>query len=150
MPHRPGGRRLPPKRPEDRVVVKGLDDPRLDELLGRDADRLREDVELLHGAANAFEYEQYLKAGQTPVFFGSAINNFGVRELLDNFVELAPPPSPRQTVSRMVAPDEEAFSGFTFKIQANMDPAHRDRIAFFRICSGKFTRGMKVKHHRIG
>ncbi|MGR0479978.1 MAG: peptide chain release factor 3 [Candidatus Electronema sp. V4] len=137
-------------RPEDRIVVKGLTDPRLDELLGRDADRLREDVELLQGAANAFEYEDYLKAGQTPVFFGSAINNFGVRELLDNFVELAPAPSPRQAASRMVTPDEEAFSGFTFKIQANMDPAHRDRIAFFRICSGKFTRGMKVKHHRIG
>ncbi|WP_417913456.1 peptide chain release factor 3, partial [Candidatus Electronema sp. TJ] len=124
-------------RPEDRVVVKGLEDPRLDELLGRDAARLREDVELLHGAANAFAYEDYLKAGQTPVFFGSAINNFGVRELLDNFVELAPPPGPRPAASRMVAPDEEAFSGFTFKIQANMDPAHRDRIAFFRICSGK-------------
>ena len=137
-------------RPEDRVVVNELDDPLLDELLGSDADQLREDVELLEGAANPFEYEHYLNAGQTPVFFGSAINNFGVRELLDNFVELSPPPGPRETTTRLVAPDEETFSGFTFKIQANMDPAHRDRIAFFRICSGKFSRGMKVRHHRLG
>lgn len=137
-------------RPQDRVVVNDLMDPRLDELLGDDVELLREDVELLQGAANPFAYEDYLNAGQTPVFFGSAINNFGVKELLDNFVELSPPPSPRETITRVVAPDEEAFSGFTFKIQANMDPAHRDRIAFFRICSGKFTRGMKVKHHRLG
>ena len=138
-------------RPEDRITVKGLDDPRLDDVLGKvDAEQLREDVELLHGAANPFSYEDYLKAGQTPVFFGSAINNFGVKELLDNFVELSPPPGPRAAVSREVSPHEEAFSGFTFKIQANMDPAHRDRIAFFRICSGKFTRGMRVKHHRLG
>ena len=124
--------------------------PRLDELLGSDAEQLREDVELLQGAANPFELEDYLNAGQTPVFFGSAINNFGVKELLDNFVELSPPPAPRETTTRIVSPDEDAFSGFTFKIQANMDPAHRDRIAFFRICSGKFTRGMRVKHHRLG
>ena len=107
------------------------------------ADKLREDIELLQGAANPFDYEQYLKAGQTPVFFGSAINNFGVRELLDAFVELSPAPGPRATTTRTVSPEEEAFSGFTFKIQANMDPAHRDRIAFFRICSGKFTRGIE-------
>lgn len=137
-------------RPRDRVQVKDLDDPLLDELLGDAADQLREDVELLQGAANPFAYEDYLNAGQTPVFFGSAINNFGVKELLDNFVELSPPPVPRETTSRLVSPGEESFSGFTFKIQANMDPAHRDRIAFFRICSGRFTRGMKVKHHRLG
>ena len=137
-------------RPQDRVVVKDLNDPILDELLGDAAEQLREDVELLQGAANPFEYEDYLNAGQTPVFFGSAINNFGVKELLDNFVELSPPPAAREATSRLVLPDEETFSGFTFKIQANMDPAHRDRIAFFRICSGKFTRGMKVKHHRLG
>ena len=137
-------------RPEDRIVVKDLNDPVLDEILGSDAEQLREDIELLEGAANPFEYDEYLKASQTPVFFGSAINNFGVKELLDAFCELSPPPSPRETTSRMVAPSEEAFSGFTFKIQANMNPAHRDRIAFFRICSGKFTRGMKVKHHRLG
>ena len=137
-------------RPQDTLVIKGLDDPKLDELLGEDADKLREDIELLEGAANPFEYEHYLKASQTPVFFGSAINNFGVKELLDSFVELAPAPGPRPTEERLVAPDEESFSGFTFKIQANMNPAHRDRIAFFRICSGKFTRGMKVMHHRLG
>ena len=138
-------------RPEDSVVVQDLADPLLDQLIGVfAANKLREDIELLQGAANPFDHEQYLKAGQTPVFFGSAINNFGVRELLDAFVELSPPPSPRATLTRMVDPSEEAFSGFTFKIQANMDPAHRDRIAFFRICSGKFTRGMKVMHHRLG
>ena len=138
-------------RPEDSIVVQDLADPQLDKLIGRDAaERLREDVDLLQGAANPFDFEQYRKAGQTPVFFGSAINNFVVREMLDAFVELAPPPGPRATMTRMVEPEEETFSGFTFKIQANMDPAHCDRIAFFRICSGKFTRGMKVMHHRLG
>jgi len=84
------------------------------------------------------------------VFFGSALNNFGVRELLDAFVEMAPAPRPRPAASREVSPYEEPFSGFVFKIQANMDPAHRDRMAFLRICSGKFTKGMKVVHHRLG
>ena len=137
-------------RPEDRIVVKDLADPILEKVLGSDVEQLREDIELLEGAANPFEYEEYLKASQTPVFFGSAINNFGVREMLDAFCELSPPPGPRETTTRMVAPQEEAFSGFTFKIQANMNPAHRDRIAFFRVCSGRFKRGMKVKHHRLG
>ncbi|WP_298039630.1 peptide chain release factor 3 [uncultured Desulfuromonas sp.] len=132
------------------IVIDDLSDPRLDELLGSQADELREDVELLEGAANPFELEHYLKGNQTPVFFGSAINNFGVQEMLDAFVEQAPPPRPRETTTREVSPYEEPFSGFVFKIQANMDPAHRDRIAFFRVCSGKFTRGMKVRHHRIG
>ncbi len=131
-------------------MIKDLSDPRLDELLGRQADELRDDIELLEGAANPFEYEHYLNASQTPVFFGSAVNNFGVREMLDGFVKMAPPPGPRAAVSRSVSPTEESFSGFVFKIQANMNPAHRDRIAFLRVCSGKFTRGMKVKHHRIG
>ena len=137
-------------RPQDSIIIEDLDDPRLDELLGSDAEKLREDIELLEGAANPFEQEQYVKASQTPVFFGSAINNFGVKELLDAFGELAPAPGPRETNVRPVFPDEQAFSGFAFKIQANMDPAHRDRIAFFRICSGKFTLGMKVRHHRLG
>jgi peptide chain release factor 3 len=132
------------------ITIKDLNDPQLDTLIGHQADELRADIELLEGAANPFEYDHYLSASQTPVFFGSAINNFGVRELLDTFVEMAPPPGPRQTVSRMVDPREEDFSGFVFKIQANMNPAHRDRIAFFRICSGTFTRGMKVRHHRLG
>lgn len=137
-------------RTQDGVLIKDINDPVLDKLLGRQADTLREDLELLAGAANPFDHEQYLKAGQTPVFFGSAVNNFGVKEMLDAFIELAPPPGPRATTTRLVSPDEDAFSGFTFKIQANMNPAHRDRIAFFRICSGKFTRGMKITHHRLG
>jgi peptide chain release factor 3 len=137
-------------RDQESIRISDLDDSRLDELLGGQADELREEVELLEGAANPFEYEQYLKANQTPVFFGSAINNFGVREMLDSFVEMAPQPGTRQSVSRMVDPAEKDFSGFVFKIQANMNPAHRDRIAFLRICSGTFTKGMKVKHHRLG
>jgi len=84
------------------------------------------------------------------LLFGGAVNHFGVRELLDTFVEIAPPPYPRLTTTRMVSPEEKAFSGFVFKIQANMDPAHRDRIAFLRICSGRFQRGMRVRHHRLG
>ena len=132
------------------IIIDDVNDPQLDELLGSQADELREDIELLEGAANPFNLEDYLKGNQTPVFFGSAINNFGVQEMLDAFVELAPSPIPRQTTTREVSPYEEDFSGFVFKIQANMDPAHRDRIAFLRICSGQFTRGMKLKHHRIG
>ncbi|MDK9709321.1 MAG: peptide chain release factor 3 [Desulforhopalus sp.] len=132
------------------IFIDDLNDPQVDALLGRQADDLRQDLELLAGAANPFEYDHYLKASQTPVFFGSAINNFGIREMLDCFVEMAPPPGPRQAVSRMVDPEEEDFTGFVFKIQANMNPAHRDRIAFFRICSGQFTKGMKVRHHRLG
>ncbi len=132
------------------VTVKGLDDPQLDELLGTQAEELRNDVELLEGAAHPFDLHEYLAGRQTPVFFGSAINTFGVQQLLDTFVEYAPHPRERATVSRMVSPYEEPFSGFVFKIQANMDPAHRDRIAFFRICSGRFERGMKVRHLRLG
>jgi len=137
-------------RDQPGITITSLDDPALDQLLGRQADDLREDLELLEGAANPFDYQHYLSAGQTPVFFGSAINNFGVREMLDTFVEMAPCPSARQAVTRPVEPSEEQFSGFVFKIQANMDPAHRDRIAFLRICSGTFNKGMKVRHHRIG
>ncbi len=132
------------------VTVQGLDDPRLDELLGSQVHELRSEVELLEGAAHPFEEEAYLAGLQTPVFFGSAINTFGVQQLLDTFVAHAPPPLPREALTRTVSPYEEPFSGFVFKIQANMDPAHRDRIAFFRICSGKFTRGMKVRHLRLG
>ncbi len=132
------------------IVINDLSDTQLDEIIGRQADELRQDIELIHGAADPFELEHFLKGNQTPVFFGSAINNFGVREMLDAFVEMAPSPGPRAALSREVFPDEESFSGFAFKIQANMNPAHRDRIAFLRICSGKFTRGMKAVHHRIG
>jgi len=137
-------------RVQQGTVIQGLDNPQLDEYLGGQADELRESVELLQEASNLFDLKEYLKGNQTPVFFGSAINNFGVKELLDTFVELAPGPLPRMTESREVQPAEPAFSGFVFKIQANMDPAHRDRIAFLRVCSGRFTRGMKVRHHRLG
>jgi len=132
------------------IVIDEISDPRLDELLGSQAATLREDIELLEGAADPLQRDHFLRGNQTPVFFGSALNNFGVRELLDAFVEMAPHPGPRAAVSREVSPYEEAFSGFVFKIQANMDPAHRDRIAFLRICSGRFTRGMKAMHHRLG
>jgi len=132
------------------LIIEDLADPALDEHLGSQAGELRDDVELILGATDRLDMAHYLNGSQTPVFFGSAINNFGVREMLDAFVEMAPHPQPRAALSREVSPYETAFSGFAFKIQANMDPAHRDRIAFVRICSGKFTRGMKVTHHRIG
>jgi peptide chain release factor 3 len=138
------------RRSDEGVIIENLSDPQLDELLGSQAAELREEIELLEGAANPFDHKEYLKAGQTPVFFGSAINNFGVKELLEAFIDIAPAPAPRPTTTRTVAPDEDDFSGFVFKIQANMDPAHRDRIAFLRICSGRFQRGMKVQQHRIG
>ncbi len=142
----PGGE----TRYQDGAVIDDLSDPRLDELLGSLAAKLRDDIELIEGASEPFDKAHFLKGNQTPVFFGSAINNFGVREMLDAFVETAPQPGPRKAVSRDVSPHESAFSGFAFKIQANMNPAHRDRIAFVRICSGTFKRGMKVVHHRIG
>jgi peptide chain release factor 3 len=137
-------------RNHDGILISDLADSRLDKLLGSRADELREEVALLEGATSPLEMDQFLRGSQTPVFFGSALNNFGVRELLDAFVEMAPAPSPRPAATREVSPYEDSFSGFVFKIQANMDPAHRDRIAFLRICSGKFTRGMKVIHHRLG
>jgi peptide chain release factor 3 len=122
------------RRTEEGIVIADLGDPVLDQRLGSQADELRSDIDLLEGAADPFDHREFLKASQTPVFFGSALNNFGVRELLDAFVELAPQPGPRQTRTREVFPEEEAFSGFAFKIQANMDPATgTDR--FVRICS---------------
>jgi len=131
-------------------VIQGLDNPRLDEVLGSQAQEMREELELVRGASHAFDREAYLAGRLTPVFFGSAINNFGVQELLDDFVEYAPAPLPRPTHTRTVEPSEPAFTGFVFKIQANMDPHHRDRIAFLRICSGTFTKGEKLRHVRIG
>jgi len=130
-------------------VIKGLDNPRLDELLGPMAEEFREEIELVRGASNAFELESYLSGDLTPVFFGSAINNFGMAELLDAFNEYAPAPMARQTRTRVVLPDEDRLTGFVFKIQANMDKQHRDRIAFMRICSGKYSKGMKLRHVRI-
>jgi len=130
-------------------VIKGLDNPRLDELLGPMAEDFREEIELVRGASNAFELESYLNGELTPVFFGSAINNFGMAELLDAFNEYAPAPRARPTRTRTVQPDEDTMTGFVFKIQANMDKQHRDRIAFMRICSGKYNKGMRVRHVRI-
>ncbi len=130
-------------------IIEGLDNPRLDELIGRQAQELRDDIELVRGASHTFDSTSYLSGKQTPVFFGSAVNNFGVQSLLDAVVELSPAPLARASTSRHVAPDENKFSGFVFKIQANMDPKHRDRIAFVRVCSGKFERGMKLKQVSI-
>ena len=131
-------------------IVAGLDNPALDKAIGDQAEELREEIELVRGASHELDLEAYLAGKQTPVFFGSAINNFGVRELLDAFVQYAPPPRPRHTVQRQVLPSEPEFSGFVFKIQANMDPQHRDRVAFLRVCSGSYKKGMKIRHVRIG
>ena len=130
-------------------VIEGLDNPRLDAVLGSMAAEFREEIELVRGASNEFDLDSYLAGELTPVFFGSAINNFGMAELLDAFNHYAPPPMARPTRTRKVQPDEDKLTGFIFKIQANMDKQHRDRIAFMRICSGKYTRGMKAKHVRI-
>ena len=130
-------------------VIQGLDNPRLDDVLGEMAEEFREEIELVRGASNEFDNEAYLKGELTPVFFGSAINNFGMAELLDSFVEFAPAPLARPTRTRSIEPEEDSFSGFVFKIQANMDKNHRDRIAFMRLCSGKYEKGMKVRHVRL-
>ena len=137
-------------RVQEGEVIEGLNNPRLDELFGPLVAELREEIELVRGASNEFDLEAFRRGELTPVFFGSAINNFGVREILDALVEYAPGPLARATVSRTVEPTEEKFSGFVFKIQANMDPQHRDRIAFLRVCSGHYSQAMKVKHVRLG
>jgi peptide chain release factor 3 len=135
---------------QDVSIIKGLDNPLLDEVLGDQAGELREEIELVQGASHGFDPVAYLRGELSPVFFGSAINNFGVQELLDYFVRYAPAPLPHENTTRTVMPDEEKFSGFVFKIQANMDPQHRDRIAFLRVCSGSYRKGMKMHHVRIG
>jgi len=131
-------------------VIQGLDNPKLDELLGDQTEELRTEIELVKGASHDFDHAAYLAGKQTPVFFGSAINNFGIRELLDAFAEYAPGPQSREAREREVNPEEEKFTGFVFKIQANMDPQHRDRIAFLRVNSGQFNKGMKLFHVRTG
>ena len=133
---------------ESKQIV-GLASPEVGELLGSDAEALREQVDLIRGASPEFDASRYLNGQQTPVFFGAAIQNFGVKELLDAFVANSPPPQPRATVDRIVDPAEGDLSGFVFKIQANMDPAHRDRIAFLRVCSGTYTPGMRLYHTRL-
>ncbi len=136
---------------QDSTIFASLDDPALEARIGSEALReVRDELELVQGASHPFDMDAYLAGRQTPVFFGSAVNNFGVQILLDFFVEHAPSPRPRETTTRFVQPDEATLSGFVFKIQANMDPQHRDRVAFMRICSGKFSAGMKAFHVRTG
>ena len=136
---------------QDSTIFASLDDPQLQARLGADLLReVREELELVQGASHPFDLQAYLAGTQTPVFFGSAVNNFGVQLLLDFFVEHAPSPRPRTATPRDIAPSESPLTGFVFKIQANMDPQHRDRVAFMRICSGRFDAGMKAFHVRVG
>ncbi len=132
-------------------MIKGLDNSELDAAVGESlAEQLREELELVMGASHEFDRDLFLTGELTPVFFGTALGNFGVDHMLDGLTEWAPTPLPRQTDEREVKADEEKFSGFVFKIQANMDPKHRDRIAFMRIVSGKYSQGMKMNHVRLG
>ena len=130
-------------------VIQGLASDQARSALGDAWDELSDELELVRGASHTFDLDLYLQGKLTPVFFGSAINNFGIQEMLDEFVAHAPGPLPRTAQQREVLPTEDKFSGFVFKIQANMDPAHRDRIAFLRVCSGQFTKGMKMQHTRL-
>lgn len=133
------------------IECSGLDDPQIDALLpAEQAEKLREEVAMVRGVFPAFDLDNFLSGGMTPVFFGSAVNNFGVRELLAGLAKFAPCPRVQNTQTRDIKPDEKKVTAFVFKIQANMDPKHRDRIAFTRICSGKFKKGMKLKHLRSG
>lgn len=134
--------------PED-VRIQGIDSDKAKSLLGVYYDDFVDEIELVRGASHEFSLEDFLSGRLTPVFFGTALANFGVREMLDGFVEWAPKPLPRKTETREVDANEKNFSGFVFKIQANMDPKHRDRIAFMRICSGAYHKGMKMKHSRL-
>ncbi len=131
---------------DDVLPIESLNDKLVDEKLGRYAAQIREDVELIEGVYEPFSQKRYLEGDLAPVFFGSAVNNFGVKELLDTFITISPPPGSRPTNLRIIEPSEEKFSGFVFKIHANIDPRHRDRIAFLRVCSGNFERG-KFYHH---
>jgi len=138
------------KADQEVEVLQGAQIDKLAELCPMEMQTMRDETELVSGAGASFDLQEFLKGRQTPVFFGSGINNFGVREVLRALVDWAPSPLPRETDRRMVQPDEPAFTGFVFKIQANMDPNHRDRIAFLRVCSGRYSSGMKVKHRRTG
>ena len=133
----------------ENLTIEGLHSPAARAFLGEQARSFDEEIELVRGATQAFDVEAYRAAQQTPVFFGSAINNFGVEELLAAFARYAPGPLPRAARERVVEPEEAALAGFVFKIQANMDPAHRDRIAFLRVCAGKYSRGMRLFHVRL-
>ena len=135
---------------EDVIAITDLADPVLDAKVGaRDANQLREDVELIDGVYGDLNPADYLSGSIAPVFFGSAVNNFGVKEMLDTFIRIAPVPRSRETTTRTIEVGEEKFSGFIFKIHANLDPKHRDRIAFMRVCSGKFERNKYFHHVRL-
>ncbi len=139
------------RQDETAIEIKGSDDPALAAYLdAAEIAQLREELALVKGAMPGFSLEGYRAGHLAPVYFGSAINNFGIGELLAGLIDIAPPPRPQRTATRAVAPEEAAATGFVFKIQANMDPKHRDRIAFFRLCSGRFRRGMKMLHVRSG
>ena len=133
------------------VDVASLDDPASRELIGESLfAHFRESLDVIRAAGTSFDVAEYLAGRQTPVFFGSALNNFGLEPFLRALVELAPPPQPRQSDSGLVSPTDERFTGFVFKIQANMDPRHRDRVAFVRVCSGRFTKDMTLFNSRVG
>jgi len=134
---------------QDVRIIKGLDNPELDKVLPLLIENLREEIQLVLGASNEFDAELFLSGQLTPVYFGTALGNFGVDHMLDGLIDWAPKPLPRIAKQRVVEPTEEEFSGFVFKIQANMDPKHRDRIAFMRVCSGKYEKDMKMRHVRI-
>ncbi|MDO6682012.1 MULTISPECIES: peptide chain release factor 3 [unclassified Oceanobacter] len=135
----------------DDTRIQGIESAEALALLGEElVTELIDEIELVRGASYEFDLDEYREGKMTPVFFGTALSNFGVREMLNYFVEWAPAPIARETNERTVEPTEEAFSGFIFKIQANMDPKHRDRIAFMRVCSGTYSKGMKMRHTRIG
>ena len=131
-------------------IILGLENPRLEEILGSDAKALREEIELIRGASNEFNLNDYLSGKLTPVYFGSALSGECTQELIDSFVEHAPPPGSRSTESRVVKSSESPFTGFVFKVQANMDPSHHDRVAFLRITSGSYRKGMRIFQVRTG
>jgi len=129
----------------DNTIIEGIDNPELDKVLGVElSESIREEIELIQGTTNPFQLKSFLEGKQTPVFFGSAINNFGIENLLNGFIQYAPTPQDRESDNRRVSPDENKLTGFVFKIQANMDPKHHDRLAFMRIVSGEYKKGMKV------
>ncbi|MBD2858836.1 peptide chain release factor 3 [Spongiibacter sp. KMU-158] len=138
----------------DDIRINGLESDEAKALLDDEYDNFLDEIELVRGASHEFDLEAYLAGQQTPVFFGTALSNFGVREMLDDFVQWAPAPLDREveqaSEARIIPAKDETFSGFVFKIQANMDPKHRDRIAFMRVCSGEYSKGMKMRHVRIG
>lgn len=135
---------------ENALEIKDLNDSILEKKIGEnDANILREDVELLDGVYGQLDVNEYLAGRVAPIFFGSAVNNFGVKEMLDTFINIAPNPKPRETTTRIVEPNENKFSGFVFKIHANLDPKHRDRIAFLRVCAGRFERNKYFHHVRL-